>query len=148
MEGDMSTLKDFYANRQPFTDAPGIAGDFGLEFVRVLTMQDLSSMAGNSLPRNVHRIFRNADLVIEGADETGASYIVIEVSYTADSRDTDRAIRNAELITRFTGRPAQPVIASIRNDYAVEALIESGAVHWYAVRDHVGRYRDEFQMSP
>ncbi len=138
MEGDMSTFKDYYVNRQPFTDIRGIAGDYDLEFVRVLTLEDLSRMAGNNLPKDVHRSFRNADLVIEGTDGTGVSYIVIEVSYTAAKRDTDRAIRNAELITRFTGRPAQPVIASVRNDYAVQELIESGAVDWYSVRNHAG----------
>ena len=148
MEGDMSTFKDFYVSRQPFTDAPGIAADFGLEFVRLLTSEDLRRMAGNNLSVNVSRSFRNADMVIEGIDETGPSYIVIEVSYTADARDTDRAIRNAELITRFTGRPAQPVIASIRNDYAVQNLIESGAVHWYEVRDHAGRDTDIDLTSP
>ena len=148
MEGDMSTFKDFYVSRQPFTDAPGIASDFGLEFVRLLTSEDLRRMAGNNLSVNVNRSFRNADMVIEGADETGPSYIAIEVSYTADTRDTDRAIRNAELITRFTGRPAQPVIASIRNDYVVQELIESGAVHWYEVRDHAGRDTDIDLTSP
>ena len=45
MEGDMSTFKDFYVSRQPFTDAPGIASDFGLEFVRLLTSEDLLRMA-------------------------------------------------------------------------------------------------------
>ena len=134
--------------RQPFNDARWIAGDFGLEFVRVLTIEDLSLMAGNKVPIDVHRSFRNADMVIEGADETGPSYIVIEVSYTADTRDTDRAIRNSELITRFTGRPAQPVIASIRNDHRVEKLIESGEVHWYEVRDHAGRDTDIDLTSP
>ena len=148
MEGDISTFKHLYVNRQPFSDAPGIAGDFGLEFIRTLNSEDLSSMAGNSLPRALHISFRNADLVIEGANEAGLSYIVIEVSYTADTRDTGRAIRNAELITRFTGRPAQPVIASIRNDRRVEELIESGAVHWYEVRDHAGRDADFDMMTP
>ena len=134
--------------RQPFNDARWIAGDYGLEFIRVLTIEDLSSMTGSSVPVDVRRSFRNADMVIEGADETGPSYIVIEVSYTADTRDTDRAVRNAELITRFTGRPAQPVIASIRNDYAVQELIESGAVHWYEVRNHAGRDTDIDLTSP
>ena len=148
MEGDISTFKHLYVNRQPFSDAPGIAGDFGLEFVRTLNSEDLSNMAGNYLSRDVSRSFRNADMVIEGTGETGLSYIVIEVSYTADIRDTDRAIRNAELITRFTGRPAQPVIASIRNDHRVEDLIESGAVHWYEVRNHAGRDADFDMMTP
>ncbi len=135
--------------RQPFNDTRWIAGDFELEFVRVLTLENLHRMAGNNLPVNVHRSFRNADLVIEGADETGsASYIVIEISYKADTRDTGRAIRNAELITSFTGRPAQPVIASVRNDRAVQELIESDVVHWYEVRDHAGRDTDFDMTSP
>ena len=125
--------------RQPFNDARWIAGDFGLEFVRVLTIEDLSHMAGNKVPIDVRRSFRNAHMVIEGADETGTSYIVIEISHKADTRDTDRAIRNAELITRFTGRPAQRVIASVRNDCTVEELIVSGAIDWYALRDRTGR---------
>jgi len=94
---------------------------------------------GTKVPIDVRRSFRNAHMVIEGADETGTSYIVIEISHKADTRDTDRAIRNAELITRFTGRPAQRVIASVRNDCTVEELIVSGAIDWYALRDRTGR---------
>lgn len=147
MEGDMSTIKDFYANSQPVRDARGICGDLGLEFVRILSVEDLMRMAGNSLPRDVNRSFRNADLVIEATDGAETSYIVMEISFTADRRDTNRAVRNAELITRFTGKYALASIGSARNSYEVTELIESGAVHWYEVRDHAGRDTD-LDMTP
>ena len=103
-----------FARTRIVQDAGGIASDMGLQFVRTLSSEDLRKMAGNTLPRDVGRSFRNADLVIEATDGTGARYIAMEVSFTADLRDCNRAIRNAGLITRFTGKPAQPAIASVR----------------------------------
>ena len=90
----------------------------GLEFVRTLSARDLSDMAGNGLPRDIHRSFRNSDLnlVIEATDGTNTRYIAMEISFTAGRRDCDRAIRNAGLITRFTGKPAKAAVASVRND--------------------------------
>ena len=92
-------------------------------------------MAGNTLPRDVGRSFRNADLVIEATDGTGTRYIAMEVSFTADRRDCDRAIRNAGLITRFTGKPAQAAVASVRNDREAAEAVESGAVYWHELED-------------
>ena len=76
----------------------------GLEFVRTLSSDELRDMAGNTLPRDIGRSFRNADLVIQATDGADARYIAMEVSFTADRRDCNRAVRNAELITRFTGK--------------------------------------------
>ncbi len=102
----------------------------GLEFVRTLSATDLSDMAESSLPRDPHRSFRNTDLVIEATDGADTRYIAMEVSFTADRRDCDRALRNAGLITRFTGKPAQAAIASVRNDREAAEAVESGAVYW------------------
>ena len=78
---------------------------------------------------------RNADLVIEATDGTGARYIAMEVPFTADRRDCDRAIRSAGLITRFTGKPAQATIASVRNDREATEAVESGDVYWHQLED-------------
>ena len=107
----------------------------GLEFVRTLSARELSDMAGNTLPRDTGRSFRNADLVIQATDGTGTRYIAMEVSFTADRRDCDRAIRNAGLITRFTGKPAQAAVASVRNDREAAETVESGAVYWHELED-------------
>ena len=135
IEGDTGTLKGDFARTRTVQDAQGIASDMGLEFVRILSTADLSEMAGNAIPRDVGRSFRNADLVIEATDGTDTRYIAMEVSFTADRRDCDRAIRNAGLITRFTGKPAQATVASVRNDRDAAKAVESRAVYWHPLED-------------
>ena len=135
VENDMGTFKEDFARPRTTQDAEGIAYDMGLEFVRTLNSDELREMAGNTLPRDVGRSFRNADLVIEATDGTGARYIAMEVSFTADLRDCDRAIRNARLIESFTGKPAQAAVASVRNAREAAEAVESGAVYWYPLED-------------
>ena len=135
MEGDFGTIKGDFARTRTVQDAQGISSDMGLEFVRALSATDLSQMAGNTLPRDVGRSFRNADLVIEATDGTGARYIAMEVSHAADLRDCNRAIRNAGLIESFTGKPAQAAVASVRNDREAAEEVESGEVYWHQLED-------------
>ena len=116
IEADMSSLKGEYARIRTIQDARGIAEDLGLEYVRTLTNDDLNGMAKGNLDQDVLRSFRNADLVVEATYGTATRFIAMEISYTADQRDCSRAIRNAELITRFTGKPARAAVASVRND--------------------------------
>ena len=135
IEGDTGTLKGDFARTRAIQDAQGVASDMGLAFVRTLSATDLSDMSGNALPRDIGRSFRNADLVIEATDGADTRYIAMEVSFTADRRDCDRATRNAGLITRFTGKPAQATIASVRNDRDAAEAVESGAVYWHPLED-------------
>ena len=107
----------------------------GLEFVRTLSSDELREMAGNTLPRDTGRSFRNADLVTLATDGTETRYIAMEVSFTADRRNCDRAVRNAGLITRFTGKAAQVAVASVRNDREATDAVESGAVYWHPLED-------------
>jgi hypothetical protein len=81
------------------------------------------------------RSFRRADMVVEAKDESGTVYIAMEASYTADLRDTDRALRNARLLTEITGHRAIPVVASVRNVDEVAVLVESGDVYWYELEE-------------
>ena len=135
IEGDTGTLKGDFARTRTVQDARGIVSDMGLEFVRTLGSDELREMAGNTLSRDVGRSFRNADLVIEATDGTGTRYIAMEVSFTVDLRDCDRAIRNARLIESFTGKPAQAAVASVRNDREAAEAVESGAVYWHPLED-------------
>ena len=108
----------------------------GTDFVRILSKNDLIHLVRNSgqaneIPYGERRSFYAADLVIEAVDpQDNTCYVTAEASYTADNRDTGRAIRNAEFLTRFTGHPAQPVVASIRNDREVQDLVNKGTVQW------------------
>ena len=112
--------------------------DMGLEYVRTLSETDLDRMTRAykpDLPISEIRSFRRANFVVEARDESGTAYIVLEASYTADLRDSDRAQRNVRLLTEFTGHRAIPVIASVRNTNEVTELINSGAFHWYEMEE-------------
>ena len=135
MEGDSGTLKGYWARNTAVSDAAGIAQDMGLEFVRTLTASDLMEMAGNQLDREIGRSFRRADLVIEATRGGTPQYVALEVSYTADQRDSGRALRNAGILTRFTGRKATASVASVRNTHEVEQLVESGELYWHPLED-------------
>ena len=135
MEGDSGTLKGYWARNTAVSDAAGIAHDMGLEFVRTLTASDLMELAEDQLGQDTGRSFRRADLVIETTRDGALQYIALEVSYTADQRDSGRAVRNAGLLTQFTGRPATASVASVRNTHEVEQLVESGELHWHPLED-------------
>ena len=77
--------------------------------------------------------------MVEANDNAGTVYICMEASYTGDLRDSDRAQRNARLLTEFTGHRSVPVVAGVRNVIEVTALIDSGAVYWYQIPE---RYRE------
>ena len=135
MEGDSGTLKGYWARNTAVSDAAGIAHDMGLEFVRTLTPSDLMELAGDQLGQDTGRNFRRADLVIEATKDGAPQYVVLEVSYTADQRDSGRALRNAGLLTQFTGRKATAGVASVRNTHEVEQLVESGELYWHSLED-------------
>ena len=146
LEGDFSGFKGEYARLLAVRDAQGMAEDMGLEYVRTLSMDDLAQMARSALGReslrerrDQLRSFRRADLIIETKDGATTKYVAIEISFTADHRETDRAERNAELLTEFTGAPAIPAVASVRNDKYVERIVELGDVYWHPLEDHTPR---------
>jgi hypothetical protein len=137
-EYDNSTLKDWYMSTLAQRSAETLPVDLGLQYVRTLTETDLDRMVRANrphLPTNEVRSFRRADMVVEAKDESGTVYIAMEASYTADLRDTDRALRNARLLTEITGHRAIPVVASVRNVDEVAVLVESGDVYWYELEE-------------
>ncbi len=134
MEGDISTVKGGHARSVGRESAGIIAADLEMEYVRTLTQLELDRIyrqAAGRLTTNELRSFRAADLVIEAVQDSETVYIPVEISFTADRRDSDRALRNAELLTRFTGRRAVATVASVRNDQHVAGLVESHALHWH-----------------
>jgi ElaB/YqjD/DUF883 family membrane-anchored ribosome-binding protein len=146
LEGDFSGFKGEYARMLAVRDAQGMAEDMGLEYVRTLSMDELAQLARNSLDReslrerrDQLRSFRRADLIMETKDGATIKYVAIEISFTADHRETDRAERNAELLTEFTGAPAVPAVASFRNDKYVERQVERGDVFWHPLEDRTPR---------
>ena len=136
MRNDIGILKAGHARTTVLRATTAITDVMGLERVRDLAYDDLRALTlavdTSDIPANIILSFRQADLVMEATDQSGETcYVAVEIPYTADDRDTDRAIRNADFLTRFTGCPAHPVVAGVHRDYRIESRIESGEVFWH-----------------
>ena len=136
LRDDMGILKGAHARNVAIEDAAAIARGLGLRRTRTLSrdeLWDLTEAADTTaIAPNDLRSFRQADLILEATDPAGGPcYIAVEISFTANGRDTTRARRNAEFLTRFTGQPASAVIAGLRQDNRIQPDIDSGAVCWH-----------------
>ena len=133
---NVGNLKGAHAKSVAKEEADIIASSLGLRLTRLLTGQEVGELAlgqdAADLPRNELLSFRRADIVMEAADADGAPcYVAVEVSYTVNGRDTTRAVRNADMLTRFTGKPARAVVAGLQIDDRVWSDVESGAIFWH-----------------
>lgn len=135
MRDDIGILKGAHARNVAERRVGLIARSLGLRDRRLLSGADLFDLARNAdapMHSNEIQSYVEADLVFEAEDDRGGvEYVAVEVSYTANGRDTARAMRNAALITRFTERPCRPVVASLRIDDRIADAIEAGRVSWY-----------------
>ena len=133
---DVGMLKGAYARDVALREADVIAEDMGLTLVRVLSRDDLRALTPSQgiadIPASHLRSFRLADLVMEVANPDGeTSFVAVEISFTVNGRDTERAVRNAEFLSRFTGRPARAAVAGARLDERIRDRLESEGVFWY-----------------
>ena len=136
MEIDMGYLKGSHARTAAIREAELIASEMGMRWVRNVSPGDLLEMLHGAdttgLSAGDTRSFIRADLIIEATRENDESrFIAVEVSFTADGRDTERAIRNARWLTNFTGKPSQPAVASMQLDRRIEDAVNAGQVFWY-----------------
>ncbi len=136
LRDDVGDLKGPRAEEETGKDIDFIAEQLGLTLTRVLTRDDLRALLPAKplpgMPSKVRHSFTKADYVAEAVDESGETrYIAVEASYTVNGRDTDRAIRNAGILTQLTGKAARAVVAGYRIDDRQRSVIESGEVFWH-----------------
>ena len=139
---DLGDLKGHVAGRIAREMADDIAEHLGFEVIQQLNGNDLRQMLRQNNPSDIdpgtRRSFYLADLVAKVLDQNGNElFMATEASYTADQRDTNRAVRNAAFLTQFTGLPAVAVIASRQNDRTAQQLVDAGTVRWFEF-DHRG----------
>ena len=139
---DIAPLKAAHARTAAVREADLMAEEQGLEFVRTLEQAEIRAMVRSAdisgISKHELRSFRLADLMLCATDAAGEEgYVAVEVSYTANGRDTTRAQRNARFLTRFTGQRAYAVVAGLRFDERIRRDVESGAVAWYQLSPEV-----------
>lgn len=136
IEASLGEVKGILASNAAIEDATLIAREMGMRRTKTLLREDLwdliDSADTSGIPTNELRSFRRADLVMEVTDQAGETcYIAVEISFTVNGRDTTRAIRNAEFLTRFTDKRAYAAVSGVHRDNRVQDSIESGDVFWY-----------------
>ena len=143
LRNDIAPLKAAHARNAAIDDAIAIASDLGLRRTKNLTRDEVweltESVDTSGIPTNELRSFRRADLIVEATDKNDeVCYVAVEISFTANGRDTVRAIRNAEFMNRFTGRRSYAAVAGLSRDNRVNEVFESGKVFWYQLDpDHL-----------
>ncbi len=136
IRNDMAPLKGAHARNAALREADLIAEGMGFSFVRILPQDEIRALVQSQdttgIPANDLKSFRLSDLIVEAADQAGEPcYITAEISFTANGRDTARAVRNAGFLTRFTGRPAHAAVVGLHMDDRIRDSIASGAVFWH-----------------
>jgi len=138
MQDDLGWIKGRIIYDIVRNDAGQIAREMGFELEETLVRSDLMALTRgqdvSDLPRGTLQRFHRADLVMQVADEVDLPhYIAVEASFTANGRDSRRALRNADLLTRFTGRPAVAAVAGVRYDWELKDRIEFDQLYWYEI---------------
>ena len=138
MQDDLGWLKGRIIYDIVRDDAGIIAHEMGFVLEQTLVRADLMELTRgqnvSDLSRGTLQSFHRADLMMRVADaEGGQRYIAVEASFTVNGRDSRRALRNAELMTRFTGQPAMAAVAGVRYDWGLKNQIEFEQLHWYEI---------------
>ena len=141
LRNDMGPLKAAHARSAALRDSIAIARGLGLRRTRIFAEEDFWNLTDaadtTGIPLNDLESFRRADLIMEATDKNGEiCYIAVEISFTANGRDTTRAIRNAEFLTRFTGKRSYAAVAGLNQDNRIQESFESDEVFWHQLDPH------------
>ena len=134
LRNDIGPIKAAHVRNVAREEVHDIARAVQCTFVRILDREQvyelLRGQDTDGISSNELTSFRYADMFIEATDSQGdLCYLAVEVSFTADFRDTARAVRNAGFLTRFTGRPAFAGVAGVRFDDEIASVLDSAFLY-------------------
>ena len=135
---DVGDIRGVHARDAAIRRATLIPRRMGFQLKRILSLDEIVEIVDGADTSGVSRdaliSFEEADLIMLATDGEGSDcYVPVEVSYTIYPKDTDRAIRNAEFLTSWTGLPAHAGVAGIRVNWRSESAVESGDVFFYRI---------------
>lgn len=140
LETAIGELRGDQAYRACRERADEIAEELGFTVIDIISGLQRRELFRSNPPPNFtpgdRRSFYYADLIMQVRDQQGnPAYLAVEASYTADERDTQRTLRNAQYLRHITGLPAYAAIASRQNDRAIQELPDGGSILWYQLPD-------------
>ena len=133
----LGEMSGYYTERVAKKEASLLVRELGLRYVRTLTSDELIEMSSALTTYASHedvKSFCRADMILAASDAEGQTwYVAAEASYTADERDTSRALRNADYMTHLTQCPARAAITAVKIDDRIQGVVQKGQVHWYVI---------------
>ena len=129
-------LNGWVSSRTGLEEVPFITDGMGYRYRRLLERVELMDMVHDSDTTGIRPgdldSFKRADAIAETTDRDGRTrYVAIEISFTAQKRDTARAVRNAEFLARFTGVPASAAVAGVQMSDEIRDEVGGGGVFWH-----------------
>ena len=146
LENEFGDLKGLFVENALGRKAKDLARRMGFSLKFELTDDDIERIVREADTTGVSdddlRSFEDADMILLVEDSSGAErYLPVEASYTVHTDDVARSRRNAELLTMWTGAPAQPVVAGITlHDLAWERVASTDTT-FFRVRNRDIRSR-------
>ena len=138
LTNDVGMLKGAHAEANARARIALIADELDLEHRRIVPEVELRHMArdgGANLQDDAIKSFLSSDIIAETTDGEGkTTYLAVEISFTGDLHDADRARNHAALVQQLTGRPCLAVIASSHKNAGLTKLIERGEIAWHELR--------------
>ena len=117
-----------------------VAMELGFDYLRQVTPSELyrwSKAAPADTEPSDLRSFQRADLVIEALDGAELVYLAVEISYTVDNSDVNRALRNAVLLQQITSHRTQPVVAGAVMRPSVQEQVNRGSIKWFPTKSGI-----------
>ena len=131
-ENDAAELKNIATELRANRAAARIADKLNWEDATPLTPGILRRMVQNlDLTPGDRESFIDPDLIFQSEDQQGATvYCAVEISWTINQYDIDRAQRNADLLRQATGCTAEAAVYGERHEWD----LNWGSVHWIPQR--------------
>ena len=138
LENRVAEISGRYAEETAEKEIALLIHNMDLRHVCTLSLAEVVTMAVPDLAQHASKndiaSFCRADLIATAVDDAGQTwYVAVEVSYTADERDTTRALRNADYLTRLTGQSARAAVAAVKIDNRIQETLQRGGVYWHAL---------------
>ena len=140
LKNDLGQVKGGHARTEVIARAEIVAMELGFEYLRQVTPSELyrwSRAAPAGTEPSALRSFQRADLVIEALDGAELVYLAVEISYTVDNYDVNRALRNAALLQQITSHRAQAVVAGAIMRPSVQEQVNQGSVKWFPTKSGI-----------
>ena len=145
--GNVSDLKGHHTIQDARSNADYLAAEMGLHWTRTLRKIDILHIwqaaerngLTEGIPPGDRRSFLDADIIADALDSQGNECLIaVEASYTVQTRDIERTIRNASYLTRFTGKAAYMAVTGVsRLEEVNDVISEENPQAFDATRESI-----------